>query len=104
MDMHLGRPATMPRSQQDTTPSTLMLHVLEGIHNIRNTAEAETAAETCGPCTRIVVSLSSPKVYSFWTWDTEERTVSYSPSQTLHSSYSAVRRPGNPQAQDLFPD
>jgi hypothetical protein len=51
VDVHLSRAAAMPRCQQNTTASTLMLHVLEGVHNIGNASQAAETAETCGPCT-----------------------------------------------------
>lgn len=49
VDMHLGRPATMPCREQHTAATALVLHVLEGVHDIRNASQAEKAAETESP-------------------------------------------------------
>ena len=51
MNMHLGRPAAMPRRQQHTTPSTLVLYVLEAVHDVGDASETAKTAETGGPCT-----------------------------------------------------
>jgi hypothetical protein len=49
--MHLRRSAAMPCRQQNATPSTFVLHVLERVHKIGNAAQAEETAETGGPRT-----------------------------------------------------
>lgn len=49
--MHLRSPATMPRSKQHAAAPTLVLYVLERIHGVRDTSQAECeAADTEGPC------------------------------------------------------
>lgn len=40
----------MPRSKEYTTATTLVLDVLERVHDVGNATEAETAAENTGPC------------------------------------------------------
>lgn len=51
MNMHLGRPTTMPRRQQHTTPPTLMLHILCRIHHVGDTTAQGEKTETDGPGT-----------------------------------------------------
>jgi len=47
----------MPRRKQNTTPPTLMLHILERIHNIRDTPQAAQAAKTSCPRMRRIPRL-----------------------------------------------
>lgn len=61
MDVHLGGAAAMPGSEQDTALSALMLNVLERVHDVRNAAETEQAAETESPSTiHLLASVSKP--------------------------------------------
>lgn len=53
VDVHLGGATAMPRSKQHTTPSTLVLHILERVHNIRDTSQAAKTAKTRAPGTII---------------------------------------------------
>jgi len=49
--MDLSGSAPVPGSEQDTTPSALVLDILERVHQVGNAAQAEEAAKTKGPST-----------------------------------------------------
>jgi hypothetical protein len=49
--MHLRSTATMPRRQQHTTPTTLVLHILCRVHHVRDTAAQREKAESQSPGT-----------------------------------------------------
>jgi hypothetical protein len=93
----------MPRRQQYTTSSTLVLHVLGRAYQVRNTSEAREAAETSGPGTIICVSNHLP-FSACAHWRSQLLTASCFPSQTPYSSCSSARTLDNPQAQVHAPD
>lgn len=47
--MHLSGAAAVPCSKQHTAAAALVLHVLERVHDVRDAAQAEQAAETESP-------------------------------------------------------
>lgn len=49
VDVHLGGAAAMPRSKQHTAAPTLVLHILERVHKVRDTSQAHQAAQTGSP-------------------------------------------------------
>ena len=55
--MHLRSPTPMPSSQQNPTPSTLMLHILQTTHHIRNTPQTQTKAQSRRPRMRRIARL-----------------------------------------------
>jgi len=57
MNMHLRRPTAMPRRQQHTTPSTLMLHILCRTHHVGDTTAQGEETESDSPGMRRVPRL-----------------------------------------------
>ena len=54
MEMHLRRPTPTRRREQNATFPTVVLHVLERVHEIRDTPETDEAAEA--ECPRTIYS------------------------------------------------
>jgi hypothetical protein len=50
VDVHFGRSATVPGSEQHTTATALVLNVLERGHQVGNASQAGETAETESPC------------------------------------------------------
>lgn len=48
--MHLCRAAAMPGGQQHAAASTLVLDILEAVHDVGDAAEQAETAEAQGPC------------------------------------------------------
>lgn len=53
MDVHLGRPAAVPGSEQHAAAAALVGHVLHAVHEVGDASEAGEAAEAEGPGTTI---------------------------------------------------
>ena len=53
VDVDLGGTAAVPGSEQHAAAATLVLNILERVHEVRDTAEADETAETKSPSTRV---------------------------------------------------
>jgi hypothetical protein len=91
--MHLRGSATVPGSQQHAAAPTLMLHVLERVHQVRDARQTEReAAENESPDAGLKLALRSysNKQLPFRSCGDgrygKVRTGLCSPSQTQHSS------------------
>lgn len=60
VDVYFGGTAAVPGGKEHTTAPTLVLNVLERIHDIRNASETEAAAEKASPCAMMLSAVVQP--------------------------------------------
>ena len=63
MDVRFGNAGAVPGCEQDPTAAAFMLHILHRVHEVRNAARAQTAAEY--ECPRTRKGLASQKAILF---------------------------------------